>query len=384
VGALPLGAVLVIAALVGLIVRPTARALTGIGIVLLGAGAAAVVLLMPVAPAAGGTARVGWTGVPLLVVGVGLLCMLLAVTQAGPGSRNGKPFGLPQRLAVGVAVGGLLVFAAAAVIVGRDGPLRSADTVRLAAPIAAELQDNGRSVLELRTDGDPPRVAGGGVPQFGDDDLPLPAGTSERLTGWQQVLLNGPSSAVRDTVASASAAGVQFVVLPPGVSPGAVLLGGGELVTAAPPLADGRQVVRLKPTSGQVVLIAPELSKLAVGGKPPTGDIQGEGIAVVDASLPDVRLRVSDGPGGRLLVLAATHEPGWRATVNGKPVPIVPAWGYQVGVEVPTRASDVVVDSDSTVRGLLLLGQIGAVLFTLLTAIPARRGHSRLSGSMPR
>lgn len=389
VGALPLGAVLVVAALIGLIVRPTVRAVVGGGIVLLGAGAAAVVLLVPTVPAAGGAARHGWTGAPLLVVGVGLLCVLLAVMQAEPGAaRREAPAGLPQRLAVAVAVGGLAVFVAAAVIAGRQGPLRPADQTEPAAAIASELERSGRSVLELRSDDDPPRMSGARMPGFGDDDLPLPDGTSERLSGWQRVLLGAPAgepNAVRDTVASASAAGVQFVVLPHGMRADGILLAGGELVTTAPSLADGRQLVRLKPAGGQVALIAPELSKLAVGGKPPTGDIEGEGIAVVNASLPDVRLRVSDGPAGRLLVLAATHDAGWQATVNGKPVPIVTAWGYQVGVEVPTRSADVVVDNDSTVRGLLLLGQVGAVLFTVLTAIPARRRRqSSPSGSTPR
>src|SRR5690606_39292491 len=102
---------------------------------------------------------------------------------------------------------------------------------------------------------------------------------------------------------------------------------------------------------------------------------------------PDVRVRVSDGPGGRLLVLAATHEAGWHATVNGKRQPIVRAWGHQVAVEVPTRAAEVEVIYDSTVREILLLAQIGAVLFTLLTAIPAGRkrpAHSTSSGSTPR
>lgn len=389
VGALPLGAVLVIAALVGLIVRPTARAVVGGGIVLLGAGATAVVLLVPMEPAAGGAARHGWTGAPLLVVGIGLLCVLLAVTQAERGAaRRAAPAGLPQRLAVAVAVGGLAVFVAAGVIAGRQGPLRPAEEIEPATAIASELKRSGRSVLELRSGGDPPRMSGARMPGFGDDDLPLPDGAAERLSGWQRALLEAPAgepNAVRDTVASASAAGVQFVVLPHGTRADGILLAGGELVTTAPSLADGRQLVRLKPAGGQVALIAPELSKLAVGGQPPTGDIEGEGIAVVDASLPDVRLRVSDGPAGRLLVLAATHEPGWQVTVNGKPVPIVTAWGYQVGVEVPTRAADVVVDNDSTVRGLLLLAQVGAVLFTVLTAIPARRRRqSSPSGSTPR
>src|SRR5690606_32741301 len=170
------------------------------------------------------------------------------------------------------------------------------------------------------------------------------------------------------------------VALPAGVPADRVLAAAGEVATPAPALADGRQLIRLRPPSGPVTLIAPEVTKLAVSGEPPTGDIEGEGVAVVETSPPDVRVRVSDGPAGRLLVLAATHEAGWQATVDGRQRPIVRAWGHQVAVEVPTRSAEVEVSHDDTVREILLLAQIGAVLFTLLTAIPSRRRKTSPGG----
>jgi hypothetical protein len=107
----------------------------------------------------------------------------------------------------------------------------------------------------------------------------------------------------------------------------------------------------------------------------------------VDARPPDVAVRVSDGSDGRLLVVAAAEEPGWRAEVNGRQVPVVRAWGNLVGVAVPARAADVRIEYSSTLRAFLLLLQGAALLFTLLTAIPGRRTQtppSIASGSTPR
>ncbi|MGH3518714.1 MAG: glycosyltransferase [Haloechinothrix sp.] len=381
-GALPIGAVLVVTALIALIVRPTIRSLAGLGIGLLGVAGVAIVQLVPATPLIGGAARHGWTGAPLIGVGIGLLAIVLAASYQERGAARRSGTRLPLQLAALGGVVVLAVFVVSAAVVGPAGPLRQAESVRLAAPLAAELADTGRSVLVLNAEGEPPRQTGGGMPAFGDDDYALPPDASQRLLMWQNMLIGGPGvpsappQVVRDVVASASAAGVLFVVLPPGVDSAALIGAGGEVVTTAAPTVDGRQVVRLKPVSGQVTLIAPELSRLAVGGKAPLGDIEGEGVAPVDAGLPEVRVRVSDGPGGRLLVLAANLEAGWRATVDGEPKPIVPAWGHQVGVEVPTRESEVVVENPKTARNMLLLGQVGAVLFTLLTAIPARSGRA--------
>jgi hypothetical protein len=120
-----------------------------------------------------------------------------------------------------------------------------------------------------------------------------------------------------------------------------------------------------------VILISPEQAKAAVTGGGAPGNAPG--VAPVQAGLPDVRVRVSDGPTGRLLVLAAEQEAGWKASVGGKSVPIVPAWGHQVAVSVPPASSEVTVEFPGTERNLLLLAQLAAVLFTLLTAVPARR-----------
>ena len=139
----------------------------------------------------------------------------------------------------------------------------------------------------------------------------------------------------------------------------------------AAPTSDGRGVLRLLPPAGQVILISPEQAKAAVTGGGAPGNAPG--VAPVQAGLPDVRVRVSDGPTGRLLVLAAEQEAGWKASVGGKGVPIVPAWGHQVAVSVPPASSEVTVEFPGTERNLLLLAQLAAVLFTLLTAVPARR-----------
>ncbi|MER6795771.1 glycosyl transferase, partial [Amycolatopsis mediterranei] len=215
------------------------------------------------------------------------------------------------------------------------------------------------------------RQIGGRLPHYGDDELAPTPGTPARLAAWRRDLGQGDAAAVRRSFAAAAAAGVQFVVLPPGVDPQAYPPLAKDLLSVAAPTSDGRGVLRLLPPAGQVILISPEQAKAAVTGGVAPGSAPG--VAPVHADLPDVRVRVSDGPTGRLLVLAAEQEAGWKAAVAGKPVPIVPAWGHQVAVSVPPASAEVTVEYPGTERNLLLLAQLAAVLFTLLTAVPTRR-----------
>ncbi|WP_026360831.1 glycosyltransferase family 2 protein [Amycolatopsis nigrescens] len=368
-GGLPIGIALVAAALVALVFRPTRQVAAGLGVVVLGVGGLVLVRLVAVPPLQGGPASGGFTGVPMLVIGAGLLWVVLA-TCLRDGVR--APSWLPRLGAAGgVAV--LLVLAVGGVVAGREGPLRPGDGDQLASSLTAELANTGRSVLVLGSGGEPPRQTGGRLPRFGDEQLPLAAGTPDRLAGWQRDLTEGAPDAARQTLSAAAASGVLFVVMPPGVErplAQAVPAVAGD----APPTEEGRQVLRLVPPGGQVVLIPPELARQAVTGQAPD---EFTGVTPVPSGLPDVRVRVSDGPAGRLLVLSAEQEAGWQATVNGQRQPIVPAWGHQVAVVVPTRQAEVLVEHPSALRNVLLLGQVAAVLFTLLTAIPGRRVPAR-------
>ncbi|WP_103348557.1 glycosyltransferase family 2 protein [Amycolatopsis sp. CA-128772] len=373
-GAWPIGVAVIAAALVAVVVRPTKLAAGGLALAALGGGGLVLVRLVTAVPMQGGAPAHGYAGVPLLIVGAGLLWVVLGSWQRG-GSAGVPATWLPQVFAVaGVAV--FLALAAGAVLVGSQGPLRAGERPSLAPEVAAELAVSGRSVLDVAPDAT--RQIGGRLPHYGDDELAPTPGTPARLAAWRHDLGQGDAAAVQRVLAAAAAAGVEYVVLPPGVDPQAYLPLAKDLLSVAAPTSDGRAVLRLLPPAGQVILISPEQAKAAVTGGGAPGNAPG--VAPVRADLPDVRVRVSDGPTGRLLVLAAEQEAGWKAAVAGKPVPIVPAWGHQVAVSVPPASSEVTVEYPGTERNLLLLAQLAAVLFTLLTAVPPRRRPETVGG----
>ncbi|MGW4486943.1 glycosyltransferase [Amycolatopsis sp. NPDC004368] len=365
-GGWPLGVAVLAATLVALVVRPTKQVAGGLALAGLGVAAVVLVRQVPVTPLQGGPTATGFTGVPLLVVGAGLLWAVLATWQRGGSAGVPAPW-LPKVAgAAGVVV--LVALGVGAAGAGHDGPLTARPRAALAPEVAAELAHSGRAVLDL---GPLTRQTGGRLPLFGDDQLAPTAGTPDRLAGWSRDLLTGDANAVKSAVAAAAISGVEYVALPAGSDPQALVAPARDLITAAAPMSDGRPVVRLLPPAGEVTLISPELAKAAVTGGGAPG--ASAGVSPVDARLPDVRLRASDGPTGRLLVLAAEQEAGWQASVNGKPVPIVPAWGHQVAVSIPPQTSEVSLAFPGTERSLLLLAQLAAVLFTALTAVPSRR-----------
>ncbi|WP_410653589.1 glycosyltransferase [Amycolatopsis sp. cmx-4-54] len=365
-GAWPIGVALVAAAIVALVVRPSKGAGGGVAVVVLGVLGLVAVRFVAVTPMAGGAHATGYAGVPLLVISAGLLWTVLATWQRGGSGVDPAPWLAKVTAVAGVLV--LLALATGAVVAGREGPLRAGERPSLAPEISAELASSGRSVLVI---GDVARQTGGRLPSFGDDELAPTPGGADRLASWRRDLLQGSPDAVKQAFAGALASGVSYVVLPSGADGGAFVELARDLVAPAAPTSDGRPVLRLLPAGGQVALISPELAQAAVTGKGAPG--ASPGVAPVQAGLPDVRVRVSEGPTGRLLVLAAEFEAGWQASVDGKAVPIVRAWGHQVAVSVPPTPSEVVVEHQGTTRNLLLLAQVAAVLFTLLTAVPTRR-----------
>lgn len=379
-GALPSGLVALVAAVVVVVLRPRSLLGPGLWVAVLGLCGVAVVRFAAVTPVQGGSPAPGFAGIPLLVVGAGLLWLILS---AVPPRLPWPAVWLPRLLGAAWAV---LVVAAGvgAFLAGRGGPLHASGGDQLAPAEADELARTGRSVLVLgegsegssgRADReDPagtalPQQTGGRLPRFGDDQLTLAVGTPERLASWQAALEQPSSGATRAALSAAAASGALYVVLPHGTQTAPIVALAPDLAVTAPPTRDGRPVLRLLPPAGQVVLVPPGVAKQSVTSASPVETL---GVTPVQADLPSVRVRVSEGVPGRLLVLAAEEEPGWHATVDGKTAPIVPAWGHQVAVAVPTTVSTVVVEYSSTARELALLVEIAAVLFAALTAIPSR------------
>jgi GT2 family glycosyltransferase len=376
------GLAVLLAVLATLVLRPHRAMLPGLSLMLLGVFALVLVMAFPAVPVTGGPASHGWTGVPLLVVGWGLLWGFLGACRPTPG---GARVACARVVAVLSAVA-LAALATGVLLAGRSGPLRDDGGARLASTLVSELRVTGRSVLFVSTGDEPVRQVAGRPPRLGDDDLaPVPSAIV-RLVGQRDGLMSVDPSLAKAAVGSAAVAGVAFVVMPDKASADRLRAAAGDLLSDAPPMSDGRPVLRVHLAAGQVTLLSPELAKQALtGGAPPT-QLGAAGIVPVEDIPPSVAVRISDGPEGRLLVIAAEEEPGWVASVDGRQVPIVRAWGHLVGVQVPTRAAVISADQPTALRGVLLLIQAAVVLFTLLTAVPGRRAQppSITPGSRPR
>ncbi|MBP2474588.1 GT2 family glycosyltransferase [Crossiella equi] len=363
-GALPwLGGVLVLAALAAVLLRPRRAMLPAAAVLALGVVATAVVALVPVSPLNGGPMHPGWTGAPLLFVGCGLALLVLAAALPGPPPR------LPVRALAVAATVVLAALSMATLVVGRQGPLRSAGPVLVASQVE-ELADGGSSVLEVGATGQPTRQVAGRLPRFGDDDVVLVPAAARRLADWTAALRLGSPEQIRETVLAAAAGGVRFLLLPEEATAIRIRLAAPDLVATDASATDGRPVLRLPFNRGPVVLLAGEAALRARTGATPTGPVEA---APVAARPPEVAVAVSEGSLGRVLVLAAEDERGWVATVNGREVPLARAYGHLVAVAVPESSAEIRVTVSGLLPVLLLLAQAALALFTALTAIPGRR-----------
>ena len=378
-GAVPwLGAGMLLAALVAAALRPARAMLPGAVLVLLGLGAAAVLGSVSVTPLAGGSPRPGFTGGALLLAACGLLWIVLLACRprnaAAPRPVSLRP--ALHRLAPAAGCAGIAGLAVGAVLVGAGGPLAPAGSasgvVALVPALSAELERDGTSVLVVGERGEPVRLTRARTARFGDDAIaPLPS-TVLRLDRVGAALRGGEPGEVGAAVAAVAATGVEFIVLPQAAQGQAVLAASRGLARPAPPTADGRPVLRVVRPSPGAELLGPQLAAQARSGSSPPVAAAATRVGVA-AVPPSVAVRVAPGAAERLLVLAANDEPGWRASVDGAPVPVVRAWGHQVAVEVPGEGAEVRVDRSDVVRITLLLGQAAVALLAVSTAVPARR-----------
>jgi hypothetical protein len=72
-------------------------------------------------------------------------------------------------------------------------------------------------------------------------------------------------------------------------------------------------------------------------------------------------------------VLAEAGDPGWRATLDGRPLPRRTAWGWAQGFVLPAQGGRLVVTYDGSGRMAGLAAQAVAVVLVLILAAPAAR-----------
>ncbi|WP_425565787.1 glycosyltransferase [Saccharopolyspora gregorii] len=353
------GGLLVLVALLAAVLAPRPAMVPGAVTAVAGWAVAFAVDRIAMTPVAGGPASTGGTGAPLVVAAAGLLWTALS---AGP-----LPVRVPRRVLAAALTGTLLLAGVSAVLAGR-GPLRVAPTGGTPA-LAAELDGPGGMLLVERGPA-PARLVEGRAPHFGDDELvPVPA-AMRWLREVEADLLSGDPQRVRTALATAAARGTGHVAVPDAATADRLRAAAGDLVTDHGELGDGTPVLRVLLPSGPVQLLGPDLARQSRLAGTPSPQARPLG---VPATLPEVAVRVSDGGVGRVLLLAAEHEPGWHALIDGREAPLAEGWGHQVAVPVPESASEVRVGYGDSSRTALLVVQAAAILFTAIGALPSRR-----------
>jgi hypothetical protein len=376
-GAAPwVGVVVLAAAVIALAARPSWAMLPGLGLVLLGAVAVALLARLPMRPLTGGDPRPGFTGGALLFAGCGLLWIVLLAGRTAAPTRRWIDGHHQWRKALSVAPWvGVAALSAAAVTLGASGPLTAgppAGLPVLAPSLDAELARADTSVLVVGAPGEPVRLTRSRTARFGDDDIAPLRATGARLERVAAALRRGQPGETSAAISDVAATGVQFVVLPTAAQGTRALAAAGPLARPAPRTADGRPVLRVaRPVPG-AELLGPALAEQARSGAAPPIEPGVSGV-LAPALPPRVAVRVAPGAEGRLLVVAANDEPGWQASVDGRPVPVVRGWGHQVAIPVPGTSAEVrVVRSDVTRTAFLLIE--GALLMLVVgTALPSRR-----------
>lgn len=378
------GALVVLIALLMLTTAPTVRMLPALAVVLLGAAATVGVAGTRRPHVADDMVLAGSPGPPLMLLAAGLLLILVVGLEQRarePERERGHPWVITALALCVVATLGV-----GAVLGGAQGNVRAQAAPSLPSALYQQLTAANALVLTTAAGDQPARLSTPELPQLGDDDLVLTAAAIQRVAEWSDAITGGGTEAATAAVAAAAASGVGAVVLPRGSR----VHGGtpAELLAAAGDTSDGRAVFRVTlPARGARVLEPGLAYNARTGGQPPgssgtTAEVV-RGTSPVPGSPPTVGVRVSAGPAGRLLVLAAEDENGWEVHVDGVAVAVAPAYGHLVGVALPAAASEVTVHRSATARSIALLVQAGLLVFTLLLAIPAGRGR-RLSPRPPR
>jgi GT2 family glycosyltransferase len=363
VAVLTLGVLL--AALGGTVRQARRRvALAAWGLVAVGLVAAVLLVGLPREPV--------WPGSALQVAAAG---MLLAAVVAGDRVRAGlarTDFGWRQPTVVAVAVlaaAAPVLLAGSWLVRGADDPLTRQPRPLLPAFAAAEVAaDPGARVLLLQQRGDGrlayelTRAGGAGL----YDDAVAPSGPQR--AALDDVVADLASARGSDAAEALATRAVRYVALRGGAGElSAALDGQRGLVRRASEA--GLVLWQVRAPAARLEVLAPPVAARAVrGARAPDPELPAGPASALTAGAD-----LPAGPAGRLLVLAEAADPGWQATLDGRPLPRRTAWGWAQAFALPDGGGRLVLRRDPTPRSRALAVQAAAVLVVVVLAAPAAR-----------
>ncbi|MEV6314005.1 glycosyltransferase [Streptomyces sp. NPDC051776] len=318
----------------------------------------------------------GWAGPATLVYGIALIT---AATVGAEGARErvaAQNFGWRQPVAALIA----LAAAAAPVLAafgwmfsGADGPLERSEPVQVPAFVAEEsgTRDQPRTLViggEQAADVSYALVRGSGA-RLGDAELSVASGGDGRLDGIVANLVAGSGA---DQTRQLGGYAVRYVLVRDG-APREM----SRVLDSTPGLTrlsqqDGSALWRVDEKVARITILPVRGARAGGGGTGGSGTVA-EALPVAAQSV-EAHTDIPDGTEGRILRIADRAAPGWRATLDGKPLTGTTVDGWAQGFELPASGGrlDLTYETPFT-RTAWVWTQGFLALVVLVLALPGRR-----------
>ncbi|WP_314174526.1 glycosyltransferase family 2 protein [Streptomyces winkii] len=323
---------------------------------------------------------VAWAGPATLVYGLALLCAAVMGAEGAKERVAEQSFGWKQPAAAIVAAAAVaapLVAAVGWMVGGADGPLSRRDPVQVPAFVAEEgtTSDQARTLVLSGQADDASRapanvsysiVRGSGA-RLGDGDLSAAGGDDARLG---KVVANLVAGSGADQTKQLGGYAVRYVLVRDG-APRQM----SRVLDATPGLT------RLSQEDGSALWrVDRQVSRVSVvpGGAGGSGGAAGNEAdpVPVPAGPLEVHTDLRPGEAGRTLRIADAADPGWQATLDGKPLEPATVDGWAQGFKLPAGGGrlDVTHETSPAHTGWLWLQGFLALVVVVL-ALPGRNRH---------